>query len=629
MSPARAYLANARLGRGLTELAAEVDRLSALFAEAGAETIEPAALQPAELLLDLYGEDLRARAFLTEDPVDGDLILRPEFTAPVALLHKGRSAETPARYGYCGAVWRRQAPGSMRPTEYLQAGFEILGEPARAAADAEVFATVSEALTPCGPLAVVTGDMAIARAAVEALGLSAPRRAALLRHLWRPARFRALLEAFGAPAPLAPALAEGDPRAAIAAAAPHAGLRSVDEIAGRIEDLRASAAAAPLAAERIAFVEQALSVRAAAPEALAQLRALCAAAPEGMAAAMTPALDGLAARIEALAARGVDVAALPFDASFGRALEYYDGFTFEFRAVNAPELPPLGGGGRYDALTARLGLGHGEGLPAVGAAVRPEAMLAARQGVAAAPAAPALAAGPAAERLRLGVPSKGRLREATIEWFARRGVEIEGAASSREYSGRVRGIENVDLVLLSAGEIPRELAAGRIDLGVTGEDLIHERIPGWQDKVASVAKMGFGHADLIIAVPASWIDVDTVGDLDAAAGRFRAAHGHALRIATKYHVLARQFFRARGVADYRLVDSQGATEGVVRNEAAEAIVDITSSGETLRANHLKILSDGLILPSQATLWRSLTARQGPSASDALAELTQRLAEPVA
>jgi ATP phosphoribosyltransferase len=226
--------------------------------------------------------------------------------------------------------------------------------------------------------------------------------------------------------------------------------------------------------------------------------------------------------------------------------------------------------------------------------------------------------------LKLGVPSKGRLRDATVAWFAARGIGIENAASSREYAGHVTGIDGVDLVLLSAGEIPRELAAGRIHLGVTGEDLVHEKIPAWQDRLRPVARMGFGHADLIIAVPTSWVDVETVADLDEACAAFRAVHGQPLRIATKYHALARGFLKRAGVADYRLVDSQGATEGVVRNQAAEAIIDITSSGETLAANHLKVLSDGLILASQATLWLALDAPLGPRAARDLDRLTQRL-----
>jgi ATP phosphoribosyltransferase len=161
--------------------------------------------------------------------------------------------------------------------------------------------------------------------------------------------------------------------------------------------------------------------------------------------------------------------------------------------------------------------------------------------------------------------------------------------------------------LRSAGEIPRELAAGRIHLGVTGSDLVRDKLADWDKQVAELAPLGFGHADLIIAVPDAWIDVDTLDDLDAAAGAFRAAHGFRLRIATKYHRLVREFLTTHGVADYQLVDSQGATEGTVKNLTAEAVADITSTGETLRANHLKILSDGLIHQSQATLYAARAA----------------------
>lgn len=206
--------------------------------------------------------------------------------------------------------------------------------------------------------------------------------------------------------------------------------------------------------------------------------------------------------------------------------------------------------------------------------------------------------------LKLGVPSKGRLMEKTFDWFAKRGLTLARTGSDREYAAAIDGIAGMELVLLSAGEIPRELAAGRIHLGVTGTDLVHEKLPLWEQQLQEVQVMGFGHADLILAVPQCWIDVDTLGDLDAVAASFRQTHGHRLRIATKYHRLVREFLTVAGVADYQLVDSQGATEGTVKNETAEMVADITSTGETLRANHLKLLSDGLVLKSQATLWRS-------------------------
>jgi ATP phosphoribosyltransferase len=226
--------------------------------------------------------------------------------------------------------------------------------------------------------------------------------------------------------------------------------------------------------------------------------------------------------------------------------------------------------------------------------------------------------------LKIGVPSKGRLMEKTFEWFGARGVAMQQSGAEREYAGAVSGVTGVELVMLSAGEIPRELAAGRIHLGVTGSDLVRDKLADWQGQVAELALMGFGQADLIIAVPVVWIDVDTLDDLDAAASAFRAAHGHRLRIATKYHRLVREFLTAQGIADYQLVDSQGATEGTVRSGTAEAVADITTSGETLRANHLKILSDGLIHQSQATLYASRSADWGPKVQTAMAGLAAKL-----
>ncbi|EAQ14689.1 MULTISPECIES: ATP phosphoribosyltransferase [Maritimibacter] len=226
--------------------------------------------------------------------------------------------------------------------------------------------------------------------------------------------------------------------------------------------------------------------------------------------------------------------------------------------------------------------------------------------------------------IKLGVPSKGRLMEKTFDWFADRGVTLARTGSEREYAGAVTGIDGIELVLLSAGEIPRELAAGRIHLGVTGSDLVREKLGLWEEKVGELAPMGFGHADLIIAVPKAWVDVTTLDDLDAVAAAFRRRHGFRLRIATKYHRLIRDYLRDNGVADYQLVDSQGATEGTVKNETAEAIADITSTGETLRANHLKVLSGGPVHRSQATLFKSRMAEWSKDDRRILTDLKDRL-----
>ncbi|MBU2865988.1 ATP phosphoribosyltransferase [Pacificibacter marinus] len=226
--------------------------------------------------------------------------------------------------------------------------------------------------------------------------------------------------------------------------------------------------------------------------------------------------------------------------------------------------------------------------------------------------------------IKLGIPSKGRLMDKTFDWFAARGITLKQTGAEREYSGAVEGIDGVELVLLSASEIPRELAAGRIHLGVTGSDLVRDKLVGWDTKIGEMSVMGFGHADLIIAVPKAWVDVDNLDDLDAAASAFRKRHGFRLRIATKYHHLVHEFLKANGVADYQLVDSQGATEGTVKNLTAEAVADITSTGETLRANHLKILTCEPVHKSQATLFKSRTAPWSDADRATMFELKQKL-----
>ena len=209
--------------------------------------------------------------------------------------------------------------------------------------------------------------------------------------------------------------------------------------------------------------------------------------------------------------------------------------------------------------------------------------------------------------VRLGIPSKGRLMGQTFDWFSQRGINLVRSVSDREYAGHIKGIKNVQLVFLSASEIPRELSSGRLHFGVTGNDVIQEKLVHFNQLAKPISELGFGFAEVIIAVPSFWVDVETLDDFDAVSAQFRDKHGYRLRIATKYHRLLREFLMKAGVADYQIVDSQGATEGAVKNGLAEAIADITSTGDTLKANHLKILSDGLILKSQATLFKSLVA----------------------
>ena len=350
-------------------------RLSQHFRAAGAVPVHADILQPAETLLDLYGEDIRARAYVTRDPVAGEVLLRPDFTVPVVQAHMTNGAE-PARYTYEGPVFRKQEAPGNRAREYLQVGYELFDRTDPAAADAEVFALIAAALDGLH-LRPVTGDIGLLRAAVDGLSLSDHRRAALMRHIWRPARFRALIERFTGRGPLVEARAALTDRlraapaeALMAEAGPMIGLRSKDEIAARVTTLLADAEEPPLPEAEVALIDAVLAVAMPARAALTALRALDW-------AALTPALARLERRLDALDARGIDSAALPFEASFGRSsMEYYDGFVFGFVAEGA-DLPPVATGGRYDALTAVLG--QGRAIPAVGGVIRP-AVVAALEG---------------------------------------------------------------------------------------------------------------------------------------------------------------------------------------------------------------------------------------------------------
>ncbi|MEP3346450.1 MAG: ATP phosphoribosyltransferase regulatory subunit [Litoreibacter sp.] len=331
----------------------ETERLSRLFREAGAVSVEASVLQPSDTLLDLYGEDIRARAYVTSDPVLGEQMLRPDFTVPVVQQHMKDGAE-PARYTYQGLVFRKQEAGTGRPSEYTQVGYEVFDRADPAEADAEVFALFADALKGA-PLTATTGDIGILTAAVAGLSTTERRRDALLRHLWRPVRFRALLDRFSAPSARVIADGVGD--------APQIGLRTLGEVEARLDALRVDAQTAPLDPTELAALQAVLDVSDVAPKALRRLRDIAADLP-----AISSALDQLESRLSALSARGVDVDALSFSGAYGRTtMEYYDGFVFGFHAGTQA---PVATGGRYDALTRVLG--QGREIPAVGGVIRPE-----------------------------------------------------------------------------------------------------------------------------------------------------------------------------------------------------------------------------------------------------------------
>lgn len=222
--------------------------------------------------------------------------------------------------------------------------------------------------------------------------------------------------------------------------------------------------------------------------------------------------------------------------------------------------------------------------------------------------------------LTLALPSKGRLREMAETMFARAGFDIVRTGSARGYRGEVKGLSGIDVAFLSASEIAQALRDGTVDLGVTGEDLLRETIAPDERLAEVMLRLGFGPADVVIAVPESWLDVAFVSDLDQVATEFYETHGRRLRVATKYLALTRRFFANNGVTGYRIVESLGATEGAPASGSAEIIVDITTTGSTLKANRLKILDDGLILRSEAVL----AARQAIAARPVVQNLKNRL-----
>jgi ATP phosphoribosyltransferase len=209
--------------------------------------------------------------------------------------------------------------------------------------------------------------------------------------------------------------------------------------------------------------------------------------------------------------------------------------------------------------------------------------------------------------LILAIPSKGRLKDQVEAWLADAGFRLEADGGERGYRAQLQGLGATEVRLLSAGDIATAVNAGEVHVGVTGEDLLREQGEALDARVMLLRALGFGRADLVVAAPQSWIDVDGMADVDEVAQHYLARTGRRMRVATKYAVQTRAFFARHGVADYRIVESNGATEGAPAAGAAELVVDITTTGATLAANNLKILSDGVILKSQAQLAAALTA----------------------
>ncbi len=227
--------------------------------------------------------------------------------------------------------------------------------------------------------------------------------------------------------------------------------------------------------------------------------------------------------------------------------------------------------------------------------------------------------------LVLAVPSKGRLQENATAFFGRAGLKFVKASGERGYRGTIAGVEGAEVAFLSASEIVAQLASGAAHLGITGEDLVREQLSDADAAVEMLTPLGFGHANVVVAVPQAWIDVRSMADLEDVASTMRARHGRKLRVATKYVNLTRRFFAEHGLADYRIVESLGATEGAPAAGTAEIVVDITTTGATLAANALKVLDDGVMLASEANLVASTRAPWGDRARAAARTILSRIA----
>jgi ATP phosphoribosyltransferase regulatory subunit len=581
--------------------AAWADALLLSFAQAGYLRAEPAILQPAEPFLDLSGEDIRKSLYLTTDATGEELCLRPDLTIPVARDYlASHRAGQPTGFSYLGPVFRYRGG---RPSEFLQAGIESFGRQDRAAADAEMLALALEATSAFGltEVEIHTGDVALFNALIDALGLYPVWRRRLVKDFNRRINLTQDIEQLTlktAPGRneyegVLAALAGSDRKAALAlvtdlmsiAGAINFGGRTVAEIADRFLE-QSTLKGGQLPRDALTIIKRFLAIAGEPAASAAKLRALATDAKLNI----TAAIDEFESRVGFMAARGIDVRNTRFSTSFGRGLDYYTGFEFELHN-RANGVEPLVAGGRYDGLMTQLG--STTPIAAVGFSVWVET-LTERGPIMTAP-------------FVLAVPSKGRLQENAEAFFTHAGLALAKPRGVREYRGTIMGLDNVEIAYLSASEIASQLARGAVHLGVTGEDLVRESIASADKRVLLIDSLGFGNANVVVAVPQAWIDVRTMADLDDVASGFREQHNRRMRVATKYINLTRAFFASHGVVDYRIIESAGATEGAPAVGTAEMIVDITTTGATLAANGLKVLDDGVILRSQANLVASKDA----------------------
>jgi len=369
-------------------LDAQAAKILQVFAEKGYARVEPPILQPADVFLDRSGEEIRRRTFVLTDPEGNELCLRPELTIPVCRMHLEQKGTFPARYAYNGPAFRFQPGEPDRPSQFLQTGVECLGVADRKRAEIEVLELAVEGVRATGlkSFSLKIGDLTLFSGLIDALDIPAQWRGRLKRHFWRPSYFRELLERLsnGVPVPGERYLAslgsasEADARTALLGLMDYLGStplggRTREEIIDRLMEQAAEAAAIRLDKKAVALIERVLSVAGPARASLAELRALM----KKNRIKLEAPLAAMEARIEALEKLGFDEKRLDFAARFGRNMEYYTGFVFELWSRDSEGPVQIAGGGRYDQLMRTLGAPRD--VPAVGAAIRSERVLAARR----------------------------------------------------------------------------------------------------------------------------------------------------------------------------------------------------------------------------------------------------------
>ena len=388
----------AETARMFQALEAQAQRLMGVFTKAGYEAVAPAIIQPADVFLDVVGENLRARTYVFTDPDGEELCLRPDLTVPTCRLHLERHPEgnVKARYCYNGPTFRFQPVGASaaHPREFRQAGIECFAENRRPQAEVEVVRITLEALKTAGlkSYGLRIGDLGLFQALLDAIEMPAPWRARLRQQFWRPEAFREELirlstNPAGAlhdlPADLVDVLEADDLKDAEAAVARYLdtkgieliGARSLREITQGLHAVAVDASSSPLSQASAELIETYVKVKAPARAAGARLADLM----HRSGIDIADALSAYSERLQLLIDSGIDPAQIEFSAEFGRNFEYYTGFVFEVVAPNLGATSPVAGGGRYDGLLKAVGAP--EPVPAVGSAIHTERLLSAVSGV--------------------------------------------------------------------------------------------------------------------------------------------------------------------------------------------------------------------------------------------------------